>query len=553
MGLGDLLAKSDPPERLTAHLAATLEGAVALRRRVGEIAVTARVAEGTFWPVACLAALCHDAGKIPYGFQAMLRGRIRSWGERHEVVSLGFLPGLIPDERLLIWVATGVATHHRALDGGPRPLVQAYGGASEQEWRDRFEPVPGEAAGELREWLDETARRAGLPTTPCPDGPLDVIASARRVFDLLLDHWEMPTSADEGLTAVLLQGAVTLADHVSSAHGTLHAHQPLGADFRPLLEKAFANRGRSLRPHQTGAAEIDGHLLLRAPTGSGKTEAGLLWAAAQATAIAEATGGVPRVFFTLPYLASINAMAVRLGTLLGDETLVGVMHSRAASYHLAAAICPEDGEDAQADAARKAVSRAAATRLFRETVRVGTPYQILRGVLAGPAHAATLIDAANSVFVLDELHAYDPRRLGYILATAGLWERLGGRVAVLSATLPDALARLFRDTLRRNVHLVEASAAGAPRRHRLALRDRHLTDPDSVDEIRGRLARGESLKGGAVHPAEARVQQVGGLGLRCEAGSPNGRPPMSSCIRRRSLRGGDRARTTPTASIHGSR
>ncbi|MBO4270956.1 CRISPR-associated helicase Cas3' [Microbispora triticiradicis] len=492
MGLGDMLAKSDPPERLTAHLAATLEGAVSLRRRVGEIAVAARVAERLFWPAVCLAALCHDAGKIPYGFQAMLRGRIRSWGERHEVVSLGFLPGLITDERLLVWVATGVATHHRALDGGHRSLVRAYGGASEQEWRDRFEPVPGDVAGELHEWLGETARRAGLTTTPCPDGPVDVIASARRVFDLLLDHWEMPASADEGLTAVLLQGAVTLADHVSSAHGTLDAYQPLGAEFRPLLEKAFADRDRSLRPHQTGAAEIDGHLLLRAPTGSGKTEAGLLWAAAQVVAIGEATGGVPRVFFTLPYLASINAMAVRLGTLLGDETLVGVMHSRAASYHLAAAICPEDGEDAQADAARKAVSRAAATRLFRETVRVGTPYQILRGVLAGPAHAATLIDAANSVFVLDELHAYDPRRLGYILATAGLWERLGGRVAVLSATLPDSLARLFLDALRRDVHLVEASAAGAPR-HRLALRDRHLTDSGSVDEIRGRLARGESV------------------------------------------------------------
>ncbi|MEV4183907.1 CRISPR-associated helicase Cas3' [Streptosporangium canum] len=493
MELRDTLAKSAPRESLTAHLAATLAGAAALRRRVGRVTLLEQVTEGLFWPAVCLAGLCHDAGKISDGFQAMLKGVTRSWGERHEVVSLGFLPGLIDDERLLGWVAAGVATHHRSLEGGRGPLAMAYGGAPEQEWRERLHPVPGGVAAELAGWLAATAMSAGLPAVPSPPGGPDVVGEARRMFERLLDRWELPAQPDEGLAAVLLQGAVTLADHVSSAHGVLHLRQPFDAGFRPLLNGVFAGKGRILHPHQTQAAEVDGHLLLRAPTGSGKTEAGLLWAAAQAVAITEETGGVPRVFFTLPYLASINAMAGRLGELLGDETLVGVMHSRAASYHLAMAICPEDGEDEQAEAARKAVSRAAATRLFRETVRVGTPYQILRGVLAGPAHSGTLVDAANSVFVLDELHAYDPRRLGYILATARLWERLGGRIAVLSATLPDALARLFRTVLVRDVHLVEASVAGARLRHRLALRERHLIDPEAVKEIKERLAGRESV------------------------------------------------------------
>lgn len=488
-----MLAKSAPQEKLTAHLTATLAGAVALRRRVGRVALLEQITEGLFWPAVCLAGLCHDAGKIPDGFQAMLKGVVRSWGERHEVVSLGFLPGLIGDGLLLDWVAAGVATHHRSLEGGRGPLTEAYGGAPEEEWRERLQPVPDGVATELAGWLAAMATAAGLPAVPAPQGEPDVVGEARRMFERLLDRWELPVQPDEGLTAVLLQGAVTLADHVSSAHGVLHTHQPFGAEFRPLLEKVFAGKGQTLRPHQAEAAVANGHLLLRAPTGSGKTEAGLLWAAAQAVAIGAGTGGVPRVFFTLPYLASINAMAGRLGELLGDGTLVGVMHSRAASYHLATAICPEDGEDEHAEAARKAVSRAAATRLFRETVRVGTPYQILRGVLAGPAHSGTLIDAANSVFVLDELHAYDPRRLGYILATARLWERLGGRVAVLSATLPDALARLLRTVLEQDVHLVEAAAEGAPLRHRLVLRERHLTDPDSVEEIRGRLAGGKSV------------------------------------------------------------
>ncbi|SDR23590.1 CRISPR-associated helicase/endonuclease Cas3 [Thermostaphylospora chromogena] len=493
MRLQKMLAKSSPPEPLTAHLEATLVGAEALRRRVGMISVAESVTQGMFWQAACLAALCHDAGKIPDGFQAMLAGRVRSWGERHEVVSLGFLPALLSDGLLLLWTATGVVTHHRHLEGGRGPLAPSYGGASETEWRDRLLPIPEKAATELVDWLADTARRAGLPVTVPQNGELDVIGEAWRVFGQVLDRWEQPVSMEEGVAAVLLQGAVTLADHLSSAHGVLHTRQPLDDGFPTLLAKTFADKGHTIRPHQRQAADVDGHLLLRAPTGSGKTEAGLLWAATQVELISRRTGGIPRVFYTLPYLASINAMAVRLGRLLGDEDLVGVMHSRAASYHLAKAVCPEDDDEKHVEAARKAVSRAAATRLFRETLRVGTPYQILRGALAGPAHSSMLIDAANSVFVLDELHAYDPQRLGYILAMAGMWERLGGRVAVLSATLPDALAELFRDVLDGSIRLVQANTAGDPRRHRLALRNARLTDPRSLEEIAERLDRNESV------------------------------------------------------------
>ena len=54
------------------------------------------------------------------------------------------------------------------------------------------------------------------------------------------------------------------------------------------------------------------------------------------------SGGQPRIFYTLPYLASINAMAGRLGTSLGDENLIGVAHSRAALYHLDRSLRDDD-------------------------------------------------------------------------------------------------------------------------------------------------------------------------------------------------------------------
>jgi CRISPR-associated endonuclease/helicase Cas3 len=309
---------------------------------------------------------------------------------------------------------------------------------------------------------------------------------------------------------VLLQGAVTLADHVSSAHGRLCTDHPLTAAYPVQLRERLRERGAELRPHQVQAA-VDNHLLLRAPTGSGKTEAALLWALTQIHALHRSTGGTPRLFYTLPYLASINAMANRLRTELGTAD-IGVAHSRAASYHLARALqddCASQHEEADRGpqheaAAQKAVSRAAATRLFHELVRVGTPYQLLRGALAGPAHASILIDATNSVFVLDELHAYDPHRLGMILAMLRLWEDLGGRLAVLSATLPDALAALLDTTPAAPCEQVALSGAG-PERHRITVRDTHLAGPSAVAEITERLRGGQAVLVVANNVADARA------------------------------------------------
>jgi CRISPR-associated endonuclease/helicase Cas3 len=502
--LPTVLAKSAqggrPAESLTAHLAATLDAAVELRRRIGRIDVAEQVLGDSFWTVVLWAALSHDAGKLAAGFQDMITGHTRAWGQRHEVVSLGFLPLLIDDEQLRMWVALGVVTHHRpltgALMGARRPsIASSYRGLDTDQFAKLIGEVDSDQAAVLGQWLNATATAAGIHRPPMDVSRPDILALAHSMLDDVLNRWTYePLDKGQNLTAVLVQGAVTLADHLSSAHGTLHTTQPIDARFQETLTRSLAEQGRNLHHHQRQAAAVTGHLLLRAPTGSGKTEASLLWAARQVDDLINTTGGVPRVFFTLPYLASINAMTSRLSSPLGAG-IIGVSHSRASSYHLSVAITPDDDADEQerADAARKAVSRAAATRLFKETVRVGTPYQLLRGALAGPIHAGIVLDSANSVFILDELHAYEPERLGFILATAQLWERLGGRIAVLSATLPEALAELIDDALVESVHRVAAEAGLTRPRHRLAVREQGLTDPDTASEIGRRVTAGEAV------------------------------------------------------------
>ncbi|WP_040793212.1 CRISPR-associated helicase/endonuclease Cas3 [Nocardia paucivorans] len=479
-------------EPLTDHLSATLAGARRLERRVGRIAA---VPEG-FWRWVMAAALTHDAGKVPAGFQAMVAGGAGPvWGQRHEVYSLGFVADLLaswpePDRG---WVGLGVVTHHRPLTGvAGRSILSLYNDGDAAAFAARFGPVSAVAQRQLRQWLASVLREEKL-AEPAPDTDTDLAEAGFRLLEQLRAQWEYPddVDADHNLTAVLIQGAVTFSDHVSSAHGQLLTDQPIDAGFAERLTVAMAASGKPLRRHQHEAAALAGHLMLRTPTGSGKTEAALLWAARQVTELRHQCGGQPRVFYLLPYLASINAMVDRVGRILGDEDAVGVVHSKAAAYHLHRSLC---GDEDDSDAARRAVSRAAATRLFRELVRVGTPYQLLRGAVAGTACSSILIDAANSVFVLDELHSYEPQRLGMILASTAFWVRLGGRIAVVTATIPRRLVELLNQCVDGEVFQeIRPEGTQWSQRHRLKIGTDHLTGGGALAEIGNRLRAGQSV------------------------------------------------------------
>ncbi|MFJ2954634.1 CRISPR-associated helicase Cas3' [Streptomyces sp. NPDC087270] len=498
-----------PGELLTDHLLHTLTALRQIQARIGTIPGM----PVDFWICAALAALLHDTGKVPYGFQRMVGNTPdapRNWGERHEVLSLGFVEHLLPHLPVptRTWIAAVVAGHHRPFTGGTRSLLAQHGADTAADFLTRYTPADEQHLTQLLHWLHTTARLHHLPVRT--DRPAlrmpDLTDSAFTAFNRVMDQWEDALLDDgpHGRATTLLLGAVTMADHLSSAHAPLDTAHPLTADYPDALTARLAATGHQLRPQQQGAARTSGHMLLRSWTGSGKTEAVLLWAVRQKTELAAHCGGNPRVFYLLPYLASINAMTRRLETELDAPGRIGVAHSKAASYHLARSLedgCPSnDRQDPgldlskPADAAAKAHSRAQATKNFRELLRIGTPYQLLRGFLAGPIHAGILTDSTNSVFVLDELHAYDTRRLGMILATMRFWHDTGGRIAVMSATLPRVLADLVDDTLDGHTTLVEPpTTAPAPVRHRLHLRDAHLTDDATVDEIRDELAAGRSV------------------------------------------------------------
>jgi len=493
-------------ELLAAHTGTVLARLANWRMRLPHLAHYSR---RDIWDLAAWACLLHDVGKIARGFQSMVKGGPR-FNHRHEVLSLvavGWLD-LPEDQRSL--VAAGVATHHRDW----QIIWTSYMSADDRGLL--IAEMTAEDTSRLRRWLSgEGAPNLGalgfssLPSLRDVDSTEAMLAAmmdlrrfARRISD-------NGTAVDpESLAGRTIRGLVILADHAGSAHERLREPAPIAspANFRASAREN--HRGQKylegpLPHHQSAAMETVGHCVLTAPTGSGKTEAAMLWATKQREIAA-----APRtVFYILPYRASLNAMHERMKSTYGlrDDDVI-LQHSSATTSLYARLL--DQKEYTLETARRTAIRNRALGKLMTAPVRVLTPFQLLRGFFGLKGHEAVLTDASEGVFILDELHAYDPGRLALILAAVEhLAKDLGGTFLAMSATFPAVLRVLLGDVLgpTRRVEADQLTKDQA-QRHVLRIADRDLLSDETIAQIIDRQKSGEAAL--VVATTVARAQEA---------------------------------------------
>ena len=207
---------------------------------------------------------------------------------------------------------------------------------------------------------------------------------------------------------------------------------PVQKDYVELIGRKEL-KGNKILPFQQRCAETTGNTILKAPTGSGKTAAILLWAANN-----QAENG--RLFYVLPHTASINAMHKRLQKIYCDKT-VGVLHHKNAAYLYRVF----ENDYSSMDAAKMAQTISGLARELYHPIRVTTPHQILRVALSGKGWELGLAEFPNAFFVFDEIHAFEPLLVGLTLATVKWLKRMGARVLFASATLPLFLEKILRE------------------------------------------------------------------------------------------------------------
>ena len=401
-----------------------------------------------FWELLFYSILLHDLGKCSVGFQrAGAKGEI--WGYRHEILSTSFTQFLdcVEEEKNLI--ALAILTHHRYLSDLPVPTK-----VEEFAWMSYL--------GKVDELLENSDYIEEVFMPKIPYWEIYIFNKTIGKFKLS-DDWKKEIKEydfDELLNwydrnwekykeeLIFLKGLLNACDHLSSAGEN-------SVRLLPFIPEIIAFRipKEEWRPLQRQANQIKGNLLLRAPTGYGKTESALLWA--DANSHSTKRGVSNRIFYVLPYKASINAMHERMLEYFKSPELVGVLHS-SSSYYLYAS-----------NFEYKRLS-SLYQKIFTP-LKVTTPFQIMKAFFGVGFFEMTISELKNALLIFDEIHAYEPNILGIILAMLEILKEYKTKVLIMSATLPDFIEELFIESLNPEKLKIPSEEADYFTRHRVKI------------------------------------------------------------------------------------
>jgi CRISPR-associated endonuclease/helicase Cas3 len=374
----------------------------------------------------------HDLGKAAVGFQKSLDNGVK-WGRRHEVISGVIATGNGRKNNVVF----PVLTHHKTIPPAPGDDEKrsSYLNRFELPYENHINEVWDDMANEWSENIDAVRYEVGLI---CKEvGRENILQNPLNVNALLTeDMIHLLSRTDQAKyfkfkqreNISLLRGLVISADHITSAGNDMPIRIPRFSDYHNTIEP------QTPYGYQARASKHVGNLILRSPTGSGKTQAALMWALKNQEHNS-------RLFYTLPTTASINAMYLRLQNKFNgnkDKKIVGLLHSRIASSIYS--MLEEDDSYKKQDRAWL-LSSLAKEMYF--PIRVCTPHQILRFTLFGKGWELMLSEFPHSCLIFDEIHAAKPKHIGLIMATAKYIISKGGRVMFLSATLPNFLRRII--------------------------------------------------------------------------------------------------------------
>ena len=505
--MSTLFAKSDPRETLKEHTENCLAVYNSLRERMPFLADIAEVPD--FFEHLFYAVALHDFGKAATGFQKQLTDRKR-WGYRHEILSTGFVVTLQLPQEAKQAIALAILTHHKDIE----TLIEKHPCWQEnevgyQEWQKHVtELKPNwDALMEIQAQVPQWCPMEECLWTPVTS--TDQLISGYGEF--LVPYWiafdDVELTRLHGIYGMLIRGCMIACDHLASA-GKNEFQTALNSLEACLVEQI--KQFDRWEPFQKDSGDTTGQLMLSAPTGSGKTEAALLWSDKNQC---ETLGN--RVFYVLPYTASINAMYERLKKLVSDDK-IGVLHGKAI-YFMYQALVDKDytpqnaakyqamyqdliGQGRDPESAEKLVRQKRAqdernlTKKICRPYKVLTPFQLLKAFFGIKGFEMQMAEMSQGLFIFDEIHAYDPHTTALILTMIKkLREDYDAKFCIMTATMPKFLRQMITDAIG-ELALVKMAPEERDKnftRHRVQLLDGNIHD--ALPKIEGRLNQGQRV------------------------------------------------------------
>jgi CRISPR-associated endonuclease/helicase Cas3 len=387
---------------------------------------------------------CHDLGKASPGFQRLL-GRAAVPGfvlpaaspDRHDAMTVPVLIYQLQELGLARvsakTLADAVGAHHGSVVASTEVMAAGRWSTScNPAWRtahdELFQVVlAGTGAEGLPPELDPSQLRwlMGLTTVADWIGSSDSLCRVDRLGGAF-----EPRAWFEQSQAL----ARTALTEIGLADGGL---KPVDSGAEAM---ALALDGWAPRPLQQAVAQIlddladePGLIVIEAPMGEGKTEAGLC----SGLGFSSGRG----IYMAMPTQATSNALYGRVARFL-DRASTG--RSELALAHgaggpwAAQARLREIGLGTADSSVQAAWWFKGSKRALLASNGIGTVDQALIGVLNARHNFVRLFGLAGRTVILDELHAYDSYTGGLIERLCSWLQGLGCRVVIMSATLPAA-------------------------------------------------------------------------------------------------------------------
>lgn len=326
----------------------------------------------------------HDVGKTTDEFQNNIKSTHRKM--RHEVLSAS-VKKLTEIERLSILL------HHKTIDKLLQYIDNVY----------------------YDEQLKEVVDKLSIETENIMSY-LKKIGRPSRKNHKLLNSKEL----------ILQLGYLKLCDHIASAgiekiDGGFHAKTVYNFEKYKSIQKKVLD------------LDDKKDIIVQAPTGIGKTETSLLW-----SDLVQNEYKNKRVFYILPYTASINALYKRLKK---DGVSVGVLHGKVHSLLNKEDDIKDKREELQ---------------LFRKNIKqitICTIFQLIKAIFSCKNFEMILAQLKNSVVIIDEIHCFDIRQFTLLIEILKfLKKEYDVSICIMSASIPECMLNRIKDEL--NIHTV---------------------------------------------------------------------------------------------------
>lgn len=365
-----------------------------------------KMAEGFSFPfdeqMAVKGAVLHDLGKAHPHFQRRMKNinahsladerEDESYAHRHEISSLAFLPAFPKEEwNMLIDM---VVAHHKSIQNDVRNRGILDLDDNDRHWIENH----------LKDWQDwfpigkEIIEKFGFE---CRDITYD---EAKKALEYAVDycfHKKKGWSRWRGL--------LKAADHFGSAFMT-ETEKQTGNLFEIPDLSFYRDKRRENELYPLSKIDVTDprkHTMVIAPTGAGKTDF-----------LLKRTHN--RVFYTLPFQASINAMWKRFKDTIPTKD-IRLLHATSKIV------------------VGRNIEEQILQPLAGSSVKVLTPHQLAAIIFGTAGYESMMLDVEGCDVILDEVHTYSDYSQAMVLEIVKALLTLNCKVHIGTATMPSML------------------------------------------------------------------------------------------------------------------